>query len=87
MLIPVLWRLLKLRFQLLLYNMKFLKHFFAQTGVKPLLIGLAIVVPVWTYFWSKQDGQFNPSVIIGGVCFVLFVMLCEWITFLIKRNK
>ena len=57
----------------------FLKYFWHQTGSKALVIGMCIVVPIWTYFWSKQDGQFNYTMIAIGVGFLAFVLLMEFI--------
>lgn len=62
----------------------FIKHFLNQTGIKGLLIGVAIVVPVWTWQWSRDDGSFNPTMIYIGVGVVLFVMLCEWISLKVR---
>lgn len=65
---------------------KFLKSFINQTGVKPFLIMAAVVVPIFTFFWSKQDDRFNPYVIIGAGVFFILLLFCEWIANGLKRK-
>lgn len=62
----------------------FLQRFLQQRGVKGMLIGVAIVVPVWTWQWSRDDGTFNPTMIYIGVGFVGFVVLCEYISIIVR---
>jgi hypothetical protein len=63
----------------------FFKHVFNQRGFKAALIWCATVVPVWTYFWSKQDGQFNVTIIMIGLCLLVVLVLCEFISIKVKQ--
>lgn len=63
----------------------FFKHVFNQTGFKAALVWCVIVVPAWTYAWSKQDGQFNITIIAVGLCLLIVLVLGEWLSIKVKQ--
>lgn len=58
----------------------FLLRFWNQTGRKGLILALLVVVPVWTYFMSKQDGRLNLTVLYCAIALVAVLMLGEFIS-------
>ena len=64
---------------------EFFKNLVKMTGFKAGLAFVLVVVPIWTWKWSKDDGQFNITMVICGVCLLAVIAIGEFISKLVKE--